>query len=90
MDPLSAIGSAAVVLQFIQYAGKACHFVNTLREDNHDGFYEGVFTESTRHFVNFTRHFKTQRPVGFNLRSSSNQEVGRMQMLYKSMLDGSR
>jgi hypothetical protein len=87
MDPLSAIGSAAVVLQFIQYAGKACHFVNTLCEDNYD---EGVFTESTSHFVNFTSHFKTQRQVGFNLRSSSNQEVGRMQMSYKSTSDGSR
>jgi hypothetical protein len=79
MNLLSTVGSVAVALQFIQYTNKACHFVKTLCEDNYDGFYEGAFNDLQAHFVHFAAHFKSQRQVGFQPRSSLNQEVGYMQ-----------
>jgi len=78
MDPLATIDAAAVILQFIQYAGKACHFVNTLRDDNYDDFYEGIFVVMARHFFNFLTYFKTQRQVRFTPSSFLIQEVGRL------------
>jgi hypothetical protein len=78
MDPLSAIGSAAAVLQFVRYAGKTCHFVKTLSENNHDDFYEGIFMDITGHFSNFSNYFKLQQQAGFTSGSSPNQEVGRL------------
>ena len=88
MDPLSTVGSAAVVLQFIQYAAKACDFVTNLREDNSKGFYEGIFTEMAEHFFNFSIHFKPKRQAEFTPGSTLNQEVGRLCVVYKSMLGG--
>jgi hypothetical protein len=76
MDPLSAIGSGAAVLQFIQYASKACRFITTLHEENHDEFYEGIFSDMTRHFFNFSTQFKIQGPIGCTSGPSPNQEVG--------------
>lgn len=83
MEPLSDIGSAAIMLYFIQYVGKACQTVDSLEENKREGFYEGMFVEQTRHFLEFSTFFKSMRHVDVDSNLSQNQKVGCMRDNYE-------
>jgi hypothetical protein len=76
MDPLSTIGLAAAVLQFIQFVGKTCHMVYSFHQDKYGDFREGIFVEMMRDFANFSELFKTRAQIGLDPTFSQNQEVG--------------
>jgi hypothetical protein len=63
MDPVSALGVAAAVVQFVEYATKACRKVrklyNTLSQDDLGNI---AFEETALDFVEFSTVFRARLP----------------------------
>lgn len=75
MDPLSAIGLGASVLQFVSFTSKSCELISRIHHGDYNDFDEGIFVKMTRDFDNFSTLFQTRRQSGLDPKVSSNQEV---------------
>lgn len=59
MDPVSALGVAAAVVQFVDFATKRCRDVLNLYETGDTSFFKGVaFDLTARDFVDFSEDFE--------------------------------
>jgi len=75
MDALSTIGLAAAVMQFFQFAAKACRIAYHFHQDQYGDFHENIFVNMKRDFTHFSELFKSRGQTGPNQAFSQNQEV---------------
>jgi hypothetical protein len=82
MDPVSALGIAAAVVQFVEYAAKACRKVKRLYETlDEDNFGNIAFEKTALDFVEFSTVFKARLPSDGDA-GKSNDEVNLRNNLY--------
>jgi len=72
MEPLSALGLGAAIVEFAQYMGEQCRIFKNFCDGDYIDFREGLFVDITRYFMYFAAVFKPQQPTGSNAQS---QEV---------------
>lgn len=72
MEPLSALGIGAAIVEFAQYTNEQYRIFKNFCDDDYDDFREGLFVDTTRYFMYFAAVFKPQQPTGSNAQS---QEV---------------
>ena len=64
MDPVSALGVAAAVVQFVEFATKRCRDVLNLYETGSTSFFKGVaFDHTARDFLGFAEDFKRSQKL---------------------------
>jgi hypothetical protein len=76
MDPVSALGVAAAVVQFVEFATKRCRDVLSLYETGDTALFNSVaFHQTARDFLDFSEDFKTTQkldPVTHALHQKTN------------------
>jgi hypothetical protein len=87
MEPLSAIGLASEVVQFIQFTESKCNIIDRFHKDNYENFKAGLFAESARRFLHFSSVFKFQLQNGLRPAPSQNAEVSKLRIRHVCTAD---